>query len=157
MISKKARHQMQTIKFRIADGKESQGYLLTWEGLPFGIARNRIGSLSYWNVIELQTGLSVTGTQLPTRKEATKATLDILNRKGIKAVKKRLREVFTERGSRKVKGKIRTIHCSSLDNWLTTLCGRIKGEYCVPVRHFRYVKNPCKKCQQLVKKSKVKL
>jgi hypothetical protein len=141
---------MQTIKFRMADGKEYQGYHLTWEGLPFGIARNRIGSSSYWNVIELQTGLSITGKQLPTRKEATKTALDILNRKGIKAVKKRLREVFTERRSTKTK----TVHCYSPGNWLTTLCGRIKGEYCVPVRHFRYAKNSCKKCQRLARKCK---
>jgi hypothetical protein len=152
VILKKARHQMQTIRFTMADGKECQGYPLTWKGLSFGIARDRIGSSSYWRVIELQTGCSGTTKQSSTKKEAVREALDILNRKGIKTVRSRLREVFAERGSIKVKGKIKTVHCNSPGNWLRTLCGRVKSDYCLPVKYLGYAKKPCKKCQQLARK-----
>jgi hypothetical protein len=143
---------MQTMRFRTADGTEHQGYPLTWKGLSFAIARDRTGSSSYWSVVELQTGCSVTRKQSSTKKGAVRQALDILERKGIKAVRKRLKEVFAERGNGNVKGKIKTVHCNSPENWLTTLCGRVKGEYCLPLEYFGYAKQPCKKCQQLARK-----
>jgi len=143
---------MDKIEFRIADGTKCQGYLFTWEGLSFGLARDRVGSSSYWTVFELQTGCSVIGKRLSTRKQAVKEALDLLNSKGVQAVKKRLREIFVERGNTKVKGKIKTAHCTTDDNRLKTLCGRIKGQYCLPVRYFRYAKRPCKKCLWLTEK-----
>ena len=145
---------MDKIEFRIADGTKYQGYLFTWEGLSFSLTRDQAASSNNWSVVELQTGCSVIGKRLSTRKEATKEALDLLNSKGAQAVKKRLKEIFAERGNTKVKGKIKTAHCTSPDNRLRTLCGRIKGEYCLPVKYFRYAKRPCKKCQRLAQKKK---
>jgi len=145
---------MEKIKFRIADGTECQGYLFTWEGLSFGLTRDQAGSSNYWSVIELQTGCSVIAKRTSTRKEAVKEALELLNSKGVQAVKKRLKEIFVERGNTKVKDKIKTAHCTTPDNRLKTLCGRIKGEYCLPVKYFRYAKRPCKRCQQLAEKRK---
>ena len=114
---------MEKIKFRIADGKECQGYLFTWEGLSFGLTRSRAVSSNCWSVIELQTGCSVTGKQPSTRKEAIREALELLNSKGICAVKDRIKEVFVARGNTKVKGKIKT----------TSVCGCVFvpliGEY----------------------------
>jgi hypothetical protein len=140
---------MERIEFRTADGTKCQGYLFTWEGLSFGLTRKGAVSSNHWSVIELQTGCSVTGKKSSTRKEAIREALELLNSKGFQAVKKRLKEVFVERGNRKVKGKIKTAHCTLHDNRLNTLCGRIKDEYCLPARYFRYAKNPCKRCQRL--------
>jgi hypothetical protein len=145
---------MDKIEFRIADGTKCQGYLFTWEGLSFGLTRDQAGSSNCWTVFELQTGCSVIGKRLSTRKEAIKEALELLNSKGIQAVKKRLKEIFVERGNATVKGKIKTVHCTLPNNRLKTLCGRIKSQYCLPVRYFRYAKRPCKKCQRLAQKKK---
>lgn len=146
---------MDKIEFRIADGTKCQGYLFTWEDLSFGLTRDQAASSNNWCVIELQTGCSVIGKRLSTRKEAIKEALKLLNSKGILAVKKRLKEIFVERGDTKVNGKIKTAHCTSPNNRLKTLCGRIKGEYCLPVKYFGYAKRPCKRCQRLAQKKKV--
>ena len=143
---------MEKIEFRIADGTKYQGYLFTWEGLSFGLAKDGKTSFSNWTVFELQTGCSVLSKRLSTRKEAIKEALELLNSKGVLAVKKRLKEIFVERGNTKIKGKIKTVHCTTPDNSLRALCGRIKGEYCVPVEYFRYAKNPCKRCLRLARK-----
>jgi len=144
---------MDKIEFRTADGTKCRGYLFTWQGLSFGLTRDdKIHNR--WIVFELQTGCSVTNKRLSTRKEAVKEALDLLNSKGVKAVKKRLKEIFMERGSTKVKGRIKTAHCTAPTDMLKTLCGRIKDQYCLPVKYFRYAKNPCKKCQQLAGKKK---
>ena len=140
---------MEKIEFTIADGTKCQGYLFTWEELSFGLARDGKASFNSWTVFELQTGCSVIGKRLSTRKGAIKEALQLLNSKGVLAVKKRLKGIFVERGNTKVKGKIKTAHCTTPDNRLKTLCGRIKGEYCLPVKYFRYAKNPCKRCRQL--------
>ena len=140
---------MDKIEFRIADGTKCQGYLFTWEGLSFGLTKDQAGSSNYWSVIELQTGCSVTNKRPSTRKEAIQEALELLNNKGVQAVKKRLKEIFVQRGNTKVRGKIKTAHCTTSDNKLKTLCGRIKGENCLPVKYFRHAKNPCKKCRQI--------
>ena len=145
---------MDKIEFRIADGTKYQGYLFTWEDLSFGLTRDQAASSNNWIVFELQTGCSVIGKRLSTRKEAIKEALELLNSKGAQAVKKRLKEIFVERGNTKVKGKIKTAHCATPENRLKTLCGRIKGQYCLPVKYFRYAKRPCKRCQRLAKKKK---
>ena len=145
---------MEKVEFRIADGTKCLGYLFTWEGLSFGLARDGKTSFSNWTAFELQTGCSITNKRLPTRKEAVKASLELLNSKGVLTVKKRLKEIFSERGNTKVKGRVKTAHCTKPDNRLTTLCGRIKDLYCLPVRYFRYAKNPCKRCQRLAGKKK---
>ena len=145
---------MDKIEFRIADGTKCQGYLFTWEGLSFGLTRDQAGSSNHWCVIELQTGCSVISERPSTRKEAVKEALELLNSKGVQAVKKRLKEIFAERGNTKVKGKIKTAHCTTPYNRLKALCGRIKGEYCLPVKYFRYAKNPCKRCRRLAKKKR---
>lgn len=145
---------MDKIEFRIADGTKCQGYLFTWEDLSFGLTRDQAASSNNWCVIELQTGCSVIGKRLSTRKEAIKEALELLNSKGVLAVKKRLKEIFVERGDTKVKGKIKTAHCTSPNNRLKALCGRIKGEYCLPVKYFRYAKRPCKRCQRLAQNMK---
>lgn len=146
---------MEKIQFRIADGTECQGYLFTWEGLSFGLTRSQAGSSNHWNVIELQTGCSVTGKQPSTRKEAIKEAIELLNSKGVQAVKKRLKEIFVARGNTKVGHKIKSAHCTSPDNRLKTLCGRVKKEYCLPLKYFKYAKKPCEKCQRLAEKRKV--
>ncbi len=145
---------MEKIKFRIADGTECQGYLFTWEGLSFGLTRSPAVSSNYWSIIELQTGCSVVGKQASTRKEAIKEALELLNSKGVQAVKKRLKEIFLERGNTKVGPKIKTAHCTSLDDRLKTLCGRVKKEYSLPLKYFKYAKRPCEKCRRLAKKRK---
>jgi len=145
---------MEKIKFRIADGTECQGYLFTWEGLSFGLTRNGAVSSNHWSVIELQTGCSVIGKQPSTRKEAIREALELLNSKGVQAVKKRLKEIFVERGNTKVRHKIKTAHCTSPDNRLKTLCGRVKKEYCLPLKYFKYAKRPCENCQRLAEKRK---
>jgi hypothetical protein len=144
---------MERIEFRTADGTKCQGYFFTWEGLSFGLTRDLAGC-SNWSVIELQTGRSVTAERPSTRKEAIREALELLNGKGVRAVKDRIKEVFVARGNKKVKGKIKTAHCTSQDNRLNTLCGRAKGEHCLPVKYFKYAKRPCKKCQQFTKKKK---
>jgi len=145
---------MEKIKFRIAEGTECQGYLLTWEGLSFGLTKDRAVSSNHWSVIELETGCSVTGKQLSTRKEAIKEALELLNSKGVRAVKKRLKEIFVERGNTKVGSKIKTAHCTSPDDRLKTLCGQAKKEYSLPLKYFKYAKRPCEKCQRLAEKRK---
>ncbi len=145
---------MDKIEFRLANGTKCQGYLFTWEGLSFGLTRDQAGSSNHWCVIELQTGCSVTGKQPSTRKAAIKEALELLNSKGVRAVKKRLKEIFVERGNTEVKKRIKTAHCTTPDNRLKTLCGRIKSQYCLPVKYFRYAKRPCKRCQRLTKKKK---
>jgi len=144
---------MERIEFTAADGTKCKGYLFTWEGLSFGLTRDLAGC-SNWSVIELQTGRSVTATRSSTRKEAIKEALELINDKGVRTVKDRIKEVFVERGNTEVKGKIKTTHCTSQDNRLNTLCGRAKSEHCLPVKYFKYAKRPCKKCQQLAKKKK---
>ena len=143
---------MDKIEFRIADGTKCQGYLFTWEDLSFGLTRDQAASSNNWRVIELQTGCSVIGKRLSTRKEAIKEALKLLNSKGVLAVKKRLKEIFVERGNTKVGPKIKTAHCTSPDNRLITLCGRVKKEYCLPLKYFKYAKRPCEKCQRLAEK-----
>ena len=143
---------MDKIEFRIADGTKCRGYLFTWEGLSFGLTRDRQVSCNNWCVFELQTGYSVVSKRLYTRKKAIKEALELLDSKGVLAVKKRLTEIFVERGNTNVKGKIKTAHCTTPDNMLRALCGRIKGQYCVPIKYFKYAKNPCKRCQRLARK-----
>ena len=144
---------MERIEFRAADGTKCRGYLFTWEGLSFGLTRDLPGS-SNWSVIELQTGRLVTAERASTRKEAIRKALELLNNKGIRTVKDRIKEVLLERANKKVRGKIKTAHCTSQDNRLNTLCGRAKSEHCLPVKYFKYAKRPCKKCQRLAKKKK---
>jgi len=146
--------QMEKIEFAIADGTKCQGYLLEWQGLSFGITSDREDSSNGWSVFELQSGFSVTGKQVSTRKQAIKEALEILNSKGIKAVKKRLKEIFAERGSTRVNGKTKIAHCTTTNNRPKTLCGRIKNGYCLPIKYFSYAKRPCKRCQRIVEKSK---
>jgi len=145
---------MDKIEFGTADGTKCQGYLFTWEGLSFGLTRDQIASSNYWSVIELQTGCLVITKRPSTRKEAIKDALELLDSKGVQTVKKRLKEIFVERGNTEVKKRIKTAHCTTPDNRLKTLCGRIKGEYCLPVKYFRYAKRPCKRCQRLAQKKK---
>ena len=145
---------MDKIEFRIADGTKCQGYLFTWEDLSFGLTRDQAGSSNNWTVFELQTGCAVISKRPSTRKEAVKEALELLNTKGVQAIRKRLKEIFVERGNTKVKGKIKTAHCALPDNRLKTLCGRIKDLYCVPVKYFRYAKRPCQKCLRLAQKKK---
>ncbi len=142
---------MERIEFTAADGTKCRGYLFTWEGLSFGLTRDLPGS-SNWSVIELQTGRSVTTERSSTRKEAIKEAIELLNSKGIRVVKDRIKEVFVARVNKKVKGKIKTAHCASQNNNLNSLCGRAKSEHCLPVKYFKYAKRPCKKCQQFAKK-----
>jgi len=144
---------MEKLEFTTADGTKCQGYLFTWEDLSFGLARDDKVH-NRWLVFELQTGCSVTNKHLSTRKAAINEATELLNSKGVQTVKKRLKEIFIERGNTKVKGRTRTAHCVLPDNMLTTLCGRTKDQYCLPVRYFRYAKNPCKKYQQLAGKQK---
>lgn len=103
---------MEKIKFRIADGEECQGYLFTWEGLSFGLTRSPAVSSNYWSVIELQTGCSVIGKQPSTRKEAIREATELLNSKGVQAVKTRIKEIFVARGNTEVGHKIKksTLH-----------------------------------------------
>ena len=144
---------MEKLEFTTADGTKCKGYLFTWEGLSFGLTRDdKINNR--WLVFELQTGCSVTNKHLSTRKAAISEATDLLNSKGAAAVKKRLKEIFIERGNTKDKGRIKTAHCTSANNWLTTLCGRARNQYCLPVKYLKYAKNPCKKCQQLASKKK---
>jgi hypothetical protein len=144
---------MDKIEFTTAEGTKCQGYLFTWEGLSFGLTRDdKIHNR--WLVFELQTGCSVLNKRLSSRKAAINEATELLNSKGVQTVKKRLKEIFIERGNVKVKGKIKTAHCTLSDNMLTTLCGRAKAQYCLPVKYFRYAKNPCKKCQRLAGKKK---
>jgi len=145
---------MDKIEFTTADGTKCQGYLFTWEGLSFGLTRDREASCNNWCIIELQTGCSVLSKRLSTRKEAINEAMELLNSKGVEAVKKRLKEIFVERGNTKVKGKIKTAHCTMPEDRLKTLCGRIKSEYCLPVKYFKYARNPCKRCRRLAKKKK---
>ena len=145
---------MEKIEFTTADGTKCQGYLFTWEGLSFGLAKDGKTSFSNWTVFELQTGCSVLSKRLSTRKEAIKEALELLNGKGVQAVKRRLKEIFKERGNTRVKNRLKTAHCAAPDNVLRTLCGRVRNEYCLPVRYFRYAKRPCKKCQRLAGKKK---
>ena len=144
---------MEKLECTTADGTKCQGYLFTWEGLSFGLTRDdKIHNR--WIVFELQTGCSVTNKHLSTRKNAINEAAELLNSKGVAAVKKRLKEIFIERGNTKAKGRIKTAHCALADNGVTTLCGRTKDQYCLPVKYFRYAKNPCKKCQRLAGKKK---
>jgi len=145
---------MDRIEFTTADGTKCQGYLFTWEALSFGLAKDGKTSCSNWTVFELQTGCSVLNKRLFSRKAAINEATELLNSKGAAAVKRRLKEIFIERGKAKVKGKIKIAHCTLPDNRLTTLCGRVKNQYCLPVKYFRYAKNPCKKCQRLAGKKK---
>jgi len=144
---------MERIEFRTADGTKCQGYSFTWEGLSFGLTRDLAGC-SNWSVVELQTGRLVTARRPSTRNEAIREALELLNSKGVRVVKDRIKEIFVERGNTEVKGKIMTAHCTSQDNRLNTLCGRAKSEYCLSIKYFRYAKRPCKKCQQFAKKKK---
>ena len=144
---------MEKLEFTTADGTKCQGYLFTWEGLSFGLARDdKIHNR--WLVFELQTGCSVTNKQLSTRKAAIEDATQLLDSKGAAAVRKRLREIFTERGNTKKNGRIITSHCIAADNMLKTVCGRIKNEYCLPIKYFGYAKRPCKKCQKLAQRKK---
>jgi hypothetical protein len=145
---------MDKIEFRTADGTKCQGYLFTWEGLSFGLSKNYTNTSSGWSVFELQTGCSVTNKRSSTRKAAIEDATELLDSKGVQAVRKRLREIFAERGNTKVNGRIKTAHCTAADNRLKTLCGRIKSQYCLPVKYFRYAKRPCKTCRRLAKKGK---
>lgn len=145
---------MEKVEFTTADGTKCQGYLFTWEGLSFGLARDGKTSCSGWTVFELQTGCSVLNKRLSSRKAAINEATELLNSKGAAAVKRRLNEIFAERGNTKVKGRIKTTHCVLADSWLTTLCGQVKDQYCLPVKYFKRAKNPCKKCLRLVGKKK---
>ena len=147
---------MEKVEFTTADGTKCQGYLFTWEGLSLGLARAGKTSCSNWTVFELQTGCSVLNKRLSSRKDAINEATELLNSKGVKAVKKRLREIFAERGNTKVKGKIKTAHCTTQGNRLKTLCGRIKDEYYLPIKYFRYAKKPCKRCQRLAQMKKAR-
>jgi len=145
---------MDKIEFRTADGTKCQGYLFKWQSLSFGLTKNHTNSSSGWSVFELQTGCSVTNKRASTRNEAINEATEILDNKGAAAVRKRLREIFAERGNTKKNGRIKTAHCTAADNMLKTLCGRIKNEYCLPIKYFDYAKRPCKKCQKLAQKKK---
>jgi len=145
---------MDKIEFAAADGTKCRGYLFTWEGLSFGLTKNHTNSSSGWSVFELQTGCSVTNKRSSTRKAAIEEATELLDSKGATAVRKRLREIFAERGNTKKNGRIITSHCTAADNMLKTLCGRIKNEYCLPIKYFSYAKRPCKKCQKLAQKKK---
>jgi hypothetical protein len=144
---------MEKLEFTTADGTKCKGYLFTWESLSFGLTRDdKINN--NWIVFELQTGCRVTNNRLSTRKVAVDEVTKLLSRKGIKDVKKRLKQIFIKQGNAKDKGRIKTAHCTLPDNWLTTLCGRARNQYCLPLEYFRYAKNPCKKCQLLADKKK---
>ena len=144
---------MDKIKFTTIYGTKCKGYLFIWEGLSFGLAMLGKGH-NRWLVFELQTGCAVITKRSSTRKEAVKEATKLLSRKGIKAVKKRLKEIFIERGNTKDNGRIKTAHCALANSWLTTLCGQARNRYCLPLEYFRYAKNPCEKCQQLTGKKK---
>ena len=143
---------MDKIEFRTAIGTQCSGYLLTWKGFSFGIARIGATASGNWDVIELQTGCSVIGKPLSTRKKAVEAALDILNGKGVKVVKKRIEAVFANRADTKVKGKRKTAHCTNPEDRLKTLCGRDTDPWSVPVQYFKKTGQPCKKCLRLAKK-----
>ena len=144
---------MDKIKFTTVYGTKCKGDLFIWEGLSFGLAR--LGKChNKWLVFELQTGCAVITKRSSTRKEAVKEATKLLSRKGIKNVKKRLKQIFIERGNTKENGRIKTAHCALANSWLTTLCGRARNRYCLPLEYFRYAKKPCKKCQLLAGKKK---
>ncbi|RKY10613.1 MAG: hypothetical protein DRP56_00440 [Planctomycetota bacterium] len=145
---------MDKFEFMTAVGNPCAGYLLTWKGFSFGVARISEIASGHWDVIELQTGCSVIGAQQPTRKKAITTALDRLSSKGASVVKKRIEAVLTECGDTKVKGKLKTAHCAATEDRLKTLCGRDRGLYCLPVDYFRDAKRPCKRCLRLAKKKK---
>jgi len=145
---------MEKITFTTADGKKCSGYLFSWKGLSFGLTTDNSGSKNTWYAVELQTGRYVTGKRLATRKQALKDAQDLLECKGLGAVKRRLKEVFIERGHRQVNGKIKTTHLTTSDNMVSSLCGKIRADNCIPVNYSRCAKKPCKRCRQLASKKK---
>ena len=145
---------MDKFEFMTAVGNPCAGYLLTWKDFSFGVARIGATASGHWDVIELQTGCSVIGGQQPTRKKAITTALEVLNGKGALIVKKRIEAVLAELGDTKVKGKLKTAHCTVSEDRLKTLCGRVKDAYCLPVEYFRHAKRPCKRCLRLVRNKK---
>jgi hypothetical protein len=138
---------MEKIEFTIADGSKCTGYLFKWKGLSFALTKNPSKS---WTVIELQTGCPITDKKPATRKKALKQAVELLDSKGVKTVKQRIKEVFTERGSLKVKGRIKTAHCTETDNLLKCLCGKDKDLSCIPAEYFSLAKKPCKRCKKIL-------
>ena len=145
---------MDKFEFMTAVGNLCAGSLLTWKNFSFGVARIGVMASGHWDVIELQTGCSIIGKQQPTRKKAITTALEVLNRKGALMIKKRIEAVLTERGDTKVKGKLKTAHCTASGNRFKTLCGRDRDFYCLPVEYFRDAKRPCKRCLRLVRNKK---
>lgn len=144
--------QMDKIEFITATGTHCQGYLFTWKNLSFGLTMDSDGSGKNWDVIELQTGCSVIGKGLPTRKKAIEKARNMLDEKGISVVKNKIRQVLLERVNTPVKGKLKTAHCTTQENRLKTVCGRVKDAYCLPVEYFRKAKKPCQRCRKLIRK-----
>jgi hypothetical protein len=143
---------MKKIEFTIVDGRKCRGYLFKWKGLYFAITRDIGLNSGGWEVVELQTGCPITDKRLSTRKQAHSDALRLLQDKGIKTVKKRLKEVFTERG--KSNGKAKTTHFTATDNFSKSLCGRKRNQNCIPVSYHKLAKKPCKRCKKLAEKSK---
>jgi len=142
---------MEKIEFITAIQTHCQGYLLDWEGLSLGLTQDSTPD-SGWDVIELATGCSVVGKPLPSRKKAVETALDILNGKGVKVVKKKIRQVLLDRVNAPVRGKIRTAHCVTSENRLKSLCGRTKDAHCLPVEYLKKAKKPCQRCLKYARK-----
>jgi hypothetical protein len=143
---------MEKIEFTIVNGQKCRGYLFKWKGMSFGLTRDIGLNSGGWEVVELQTGCPITDKRLPTRKQAHSDALRLLQDKGIKTVKKRLKEVFTERA--KSNGKAKTTHFTAAGNFLKSLCGRNRNENCIPVKYRKLAKKPCKRCKKLAGKRK---
>jgi hypothetical protein len=143
---------MDKIEFITAVGTTCCGYLFTWKDFSFGLTRDSDGSGKNWDVIELATGCSVIGKGLPTQKKAKETALSVLEEKGITVVRKKIRQVLLERVNTPVKGKIKIAHCTTPENRLKTVCGRVKDAYTLPVEYFRKAKKPCQRCRKLVRK-----
>lgn len=142
---------METIEFITAVDTPCRGYLWGWQGLSFGLTRDSTPR-NDWDVIELATGCSVVGKPLSTRKKATQTALDILNEKGIKVVKKKIRDVLIERVNTPVKGRIKTVHGVHPKNRLKTICGRAKDAYCLPAKLLKKAKKLCQRCLKATRK-----
>jgi len=140
---------MKTIDFITAVGTECRGYLWTWEGLSFALTRDSTPD-NRWDVIELATGCSLVGKTLLTRKRATEMALDVLNSKGTRAVRVKIRQVLLDRVNTPINGTIRTAHCTTPATRLKTLCGRVKDAYCLPLEYFLKAKKPCRRCRKLL-------
>jgi hypothetical protein len=144
---------MEKIEFITAIGTDCCGYLLDWQGLALGLTQDS-GPGKSWDVIELLTGCSVVGKSLPTRKKAIETAFNILDEKGLKLTRKKIKDVLLDRVNKPVMGRLKTVHCIVSSNRLKTACGRVKDAYCLPPEYLKKAKKPCRRCLKLVQTKK---